>query len=49
MANTMRQPIDVDAFTEYVRVNVPTVKLPLSLKQVSEPPAPFDFVACQWH
>ncbi|KAH7109894.1 kinase-like domain-containing protein [Dendryphion nanum] len=31
----MRQPIDVASFTEYVRVNVPLIQLPLGLKQFS--------------
>ncbi|KIV99689.1 uncharacterized protein PV09_08680 [Verruconis gallopava] len=31
----MRQPIDVAAFTEYVRVNVPVIKTPIRLNQFS--------------
>lgn len=34
MADKMRQPIDLLGLSEYVRVNVPLIKLPLSLKQV---------------
>ncbi|KAK1763984.1 kinase-like domain-containing protein [Phialemonium atrogriseum] len=35
MAGNVRQPIDISALSEYVRENVPLIKLPISLKQFS--------------
>lgn len=38
MAGRVRQPIDVAAFEKYVTENVPAIKTPIDLKQVSAVP-----------
>lgn len=35
MAGRVRQPIDLVAFEKYVTENVPAIKTPIELKQVS--------------
>lgn len=37
MAGAVRQPIDLDSLTAYLEQNVPEVKLPFGIKQVSRP------------
>jgi len=38
MAGTVRQPIDLEAFTKYIDEHVPEIKTPVDLKQVSYDP-----------
>lgn len=38
MAGRVRQPIDEKAFSKYLSDNVPEIKLPIELKQVSQLP-----------
>lgn len=35
MAGPIRQPIDLDGFDRYLRNNVPEIKTPVEVKQVS--------------
>lgn len=37
MAGTVRQPIDVPALERYIDQNVPIIKTPLEVKQVTQP------------
>lgn len=40
MAGRVRQPIDEAAFEKYISENVPAIKTPFDLKQVSHPNSP---------
>ena len=35
MAGVIRQPIDVDSFSRYIKKHVPEIKLPIDIKQVN--------------